>query len=93
MQIVMVVAVILAGCTTAASALVACEDAISIRQREMDVYCLPADVKKQHDLECVSLGFDRETDRYFRCRKSKAEIYRNRDLLEQLQEKSTEDSK
>jgi hypothetical protein len=33
MQIVMVVAVILAGCTTAAHALVACEDAVSIRQR------------------------------------------------------------
>jgi hypothetical protein len=89
MQIVMVVAVILTGCTTAAYALVACEDVVSVRQREMDEYCLSEDVKKQHDAECVSLGLHRETEQYLRCRTSKAELYRNRELLKRLQEKST----
>jgi hypothetical protein len=87
MRITMIVAVLLMGCTTAAQALVACDDAISVRQREMDEHCLPANVSKQHDSECVSVGLNRETERYFNCRKSKAELYRNRALLEKMQEK------
>jgi hypothetical protein len=89
MQIIMIVAVILMGCVTAAQALVACDDAISVRQRAMDEYCLPADVNKQHDAECVSVGINRETERYITCRRSKAELYRNRELLEKMQEKSS----
>jgi hypothetical protein len=89
MQIIMVVAVILMGCITAAQALVPCDDAVSVRQRAMDEYCLPAGVNKQHDTECASVGFNRETERYFECRKSKAELYRNRELLEKMQAKSS----
>jgi hypothetical protein len=89
MQIMVIVAVLLVGCTTAAQALVVCDDALSVRQREMDEHCLPADVSKQHDSECVSVGLNRETERYFTCRKSKAELYRNRELLEKRQEKSS----
>jgi hypothetical protein len=59
----------------------------------MDEYCLPEEVKKQHDLECVSLGLRRETERYFGCLKAKAELYRNRDLVKQLQEKNPQDFK
>jgi hypothetical protein len=91
MQIIVAVAVTLMGCTTAAYALVSCDDAVSVRQREMDEYCLPEDVKKRHDAECVSLGLNRETERFFRCRKSKAELYRNRELLMQLQERDQQE--
>jgi hypothetical protein len=89
MQIVMIVAVIVMGCMTAAQALVPCDDAVSVRQRAMDEYCLPTGVSQRHDAECVSVGLNRETERYLTCRKSKAELYRNRELLEKMQAKSS----
>jgi hypothetical protein len=77
--------------TSTANAFVTCRgtDSLSLRQREMDEFCLPDDMKRQHDAECMSLGVAHDTERYFTCRKSKAELYRNNDLLKQIMERDS----
>jgi hypothetical protein len=79
--------------SSVANALVICEktDQDTIRRKGLALYCVPEQIKVQHDSECVAFGLERDTDGYFSCRMFMAEQFREAEVFKLLQGKTAEE--